>query len=227
MANGRDRPDFFEGEAHGADRHPVIAAERRRFGEAQPIEGLDADDDFLDVVLDEEPRQVAEPSQHRHAFEAQPALGRIVVDEAERREGVRSILEERAYEQRPSGAGAVDQDRPSHPALPPQILVGRADRHPCADEEEHQDHRVDGKDQPREPLKAIGEIEDRERRGGDANPDALDDADELARAQGPPDLAVFARDRQSRHLAGEHQRERRREVGQKVRERLALKAKAE
>ena len=65
------------------------------------------------VVLRDERRQVVERAEDRDALEPEPALGEVVVDEADRRDGVGAVLEQLAHaaarrrgRRRRSGRGA-------------------------------------------------------------------------------------------------------------------------
>ena len=71
--------------------------------------------------------------EDRHAFDVQPPLRRVIVDEADRQEHERSILEQGVDEQASPDAGAVDQDAAAAAATRAQVRVERRDQQPAAD----------------------------------------------------------------------------------------------
>ena len=105
------RSDVLEREPHRSDGDATFAAGGGHFGQACPIERLDGDDQFGDLVRREKLGQVVDRPEDRHAVDVQPPFRRVIVDEADREEQERSILEQGVNEEASPAAGPVDQDR--------------------------------------------------------------------------------------------------------------------
>ena len=74
-------------------------------------------DTVTEVLLFVALRRGDRPADDRHPFQPQPTLVRVVVDEADRHHGVKTILQQHAYEQCAADARTVNQNRPAGAAL--------------------------------------------------------------------------------------------------------------
>ncbi len=75
--------------------------------------GGDRDDHFVGLGVVEDPGQVLfGVAAHAHAVDPQPALGVVVVEEADRREAELAVAHDLAGDPAPALAGAGDQDGP-------------------------------------------------------------------------------------------------------------------
>ena len=108
----RRRLQQLEHRRQGAHGDAAVAAGAHHAG-AQGAGGRrDGDDDLVGLDLVEDARQVVagRAAEHRHAvLEAQPALARVVVEEADRPEAERRVAQDLAQDRLAAVAGADDQ----------------------------------------------------------------------------------------------------------------------
>ena len=201
-----------------------VADAAGRFDDAEPgvIDAFGAHDYFAGLVPRQHGLELGNPAEHAEALDTEPALCRVVIHESDGCKVELRIREQVANQEGTPPPGAVDEHLSVEAALTQQVVVEAIDGNAGADEKRGQHQAIDEKHDPREPFEAKQKQYDYNR-GGNADGYASQDRGQFGGAEASPYLAVLACRPEPRDLANQNERQGAAEIGQEVREVLALK----